>query len=149
MFLALEALQDNGASPSCNGCPNREKDDVPENPEVIPATGMYSSTRGQSYYCWYRRSSRKLCSRFRRSSAKVMPEMTEATEMDSIEAGLPQQDDSTGLEETTVSNSSASGCNTDRDRTAKSGEGSLLGRLLLLYSGKQKSNDRSLRRSLS
>ena len=152
MCLAVKSLQDAGSSPSCNNCcpsgvcvasPVRnEKDGGPENPEVIPAMGMSSSTRSRSYYCWYRRSRRKLCSRFRRSSAKVMPEMTEATEIDSIEAGSPQQDDVMGLEETTAPNSPASGCQqqekTDQDRTAKAGGRRWLGRLLLLYSGKPK-----------
>lgn len=149
MCLAREALDDSNASPSCNGCPSREglcetslirieDDGAPENSENLSAAGISSSTRSRSYYCWYRRSSRKICSTFRRSSAKVLPEVTEDAEIDFIETGSPQQDDVMGLEGTTAPNSPASGYKTDQDKATKAGRRSWLGRFLLLYSGKPK-----------
>lgn len=159
MCLAQEALQDSGASPSSNGCPSREaeglcvaslvrneKDGAPEIPEVIlPTSGTSSPVHNRSSkYCWYRRSGRKLCSRFRRTSAKVLPETTETAEIDSIEAGSPSPQDVFTEVEETAPNSPASGCKqqkeTDQDKATKPGGGSWFGRLLLLYSG-NKPND--------
>lgn len=115
-----------------------EDDGAPENSENLSAAGISSSARSRSYYCWYRCSSRKICSTFRRSSAKVLPEVTEDAEIDFIETGSPQHDDVMGLEGTTAPNSPASGYKTDQDKATKAGRRSWLGRFLLLYSGKPK-----------